>query len=86
VVSEFHAKRYVAPTAAALSNVPNIDGRWELPHESPNGEKAWRLIVQQKDAEISATILRIDGDTGALTGGWQEGKFAPAILTVPGRA
>ena len=75
VVSAFQAKRYVAPTAAALSNVPNIDGVWEIPHESPKGEKAWRLIVQQKGAEISATILRIDGDTGALTGGWQDGKF-----------
>lgn len=74
-VSQFHAKRYVAPTAAALSNVPNIDGVWELPHESPKGEKAWRLIVQQKGADITTTILRIDGDAGALTGSWQDGKF-----------
>ena len=74
-VSPFHARRYVAPTAAALSNVPHIDGVWEIPHESPKGEKAWRLIVEQKGAEITATILRIDGDSGALTGSWQDGKF-----------
>lgn len=73
--SPFHAKRYVAPTAAETASVPSIDGVWEIPHESPKGEKAWRLIIQQKGADITATILRVDGDTGALTGGWQNGKF-----------
>ena len=73
--SPFHAVRYVAPTAAAVANVPNIDGVWELPHESPKGEKAWRLIVQQKGADIETTVLRVDGDSGALTGSWHEGKF-----------
>jgi len=72
--SNFHAKRYVAQAAMAV-NVPSIDGVWELPHDSPKGEKSWRLIVKQKGAEISATVLRVDGDTGALTGGWQDGKF-----------
>src|ERR1700678_418242 len=71
----FHAKRYVAPTAAAVANVPNIDGVWEMPHDSPKGEKSWRLIVQQKGAEIEATVLRVDGDTGGLMGDWQDGKF-----------
>jgi thiol-disulfide isomerase/thioredoxin len=74
-VEAFHAKRYVAATAAAVANVPSIDGVWEIPHESPKGEKAWRLIVKQNGAEIQTTILRVDGDTGALTGGWQDGKF-----------
>ena len=74
-VSAFHAKRYVAPSAAAVANVPNIDGVWEIPHESPKGEKAWRLIVSQKGAEIETTVLRVDGDSGALTGSWQDGKF-----------
>jgi thiol-disulfide isomerase/thioredoxin len=74
--SNFHATRYLAPAAAASTvNVPSIDGVWELPHDSPKGEKAWRLIVKQQGAEISATVLRVDGDTGALTGGWQDGKF-----------
>jgi thiol-disulfide isomerase/thioredoxin len=73
--SPFHAKRYVAPTAASVANVPSIDGVWEIPHESPKGEKAWRLIVKQSGADITTTILRVDGDTGALTGSWQDGKF-----------
>ena len=73
--SPFHAKRYVAPAAATVANVPSIDGIWEIPYDSNKGEKAWRLIVQQKGADVTATVLRVDGDTGALTGSWQDGKF-----------
>jgi thiol-disulfide isomerase/thioredoxin len=75
--SPFHATRHVpsaAPTASA-ANIPSIDGSWVVPHESPKGEKAWRLIVKQNGAEASAAILRVDGDTGALTGSWRDGKF-----------
>ncbi|MCU1326759.1 MAG: hypothetical protein JWN34_2129 [Bryobacterales bacterium] len=74
-VTPFHAVRYVAPTAAEVKNVPNIDGVWEVARETPKGEKAWRVVVQQKGAEVTTTILRVDGDTGALTGSWQDGKF-----------
>jgi thiol-disulfide isomerase/thioredoxin len=73
--SAFHAKRYVAPSAEVSANAPSIDGVWEIPHDSPKGEKAWRLIVKQNGAEISTTVLRVDGDTGALTGSWQGDKF-----------
>jgi peroxiredoxin len=76
ISTPFHATRYVAPAATAQAvNAPSIDGVWELPHDSPKGEKSWRLIVKQKGAEIEATVLRVDGDTGALTGTWQGGKF-----------
>jgi thiol-disulfide isomerase/thioredoxin len=71
----FHAIRYIAPTPAETANIPSIDGVWEVPTDSPKGEKTWRLVVQQKGADITATILRVDGDTGALTGGWHDGKF-----------
>ena len=74
-ISAFHAKRYVPPPAVAVANVPSIDGVWEIPEESPKGEKAWRLIVEQTGSEIAASVLRVDGDTGALTGEWQDGKF-----------
>ena len=74
--SPFHAKRYTPPSEAALAvKAPAIDGVWELPHESNKGEKSWRLIVKQNGPEISASLLRVDGDTGALTGSWQNGKF-----------
>jgi thiol-disulfide isomerase/thioredoxin len=72
--SQFHAKRY-SPVAASAANVPSIGGDWIIPNESPKGEKAWRLIVKQTGAQVSATVLRVDGDTGALTGTYQNGKF-----------
>ena len=74
-ISAFHAKRYVAAPPVSAANVPSIDGVWEIPHESPKGEKSWRLIVKQTGAEIEASVLRVDGDTGALTGEWQNSKF-----------
>jgi thiol-disulfide isomerase/thioredoxin len=64
--------------AAAKSNAsaPSINGLWEVGVKSAKGEQAWRLIVQQKSAsDVSAAILRVDGDTGALTGSYKDGKF-----------
>jgi peroxiredoxin len=72
----FRAHRASAPAPAnAAGGVPNIDGLWEIPTKSSKGESAWRFIVRQKGAEVSAAILRVDGDTGALTGEWRDGKF-----------
>jgi thiol-disulfide isomerase/thioredoxin len=77
--SLFQAKPYTAPPAVSAASLPSIDGVWEIPFEvgkeSPKGEKAWRLIVKQNGAEASAAILRVDGDTGALTGTYHDGKF-----------
>ncbi|MCU1257713.1 MAG: hypothetical protein JWO80_598 [Bryobacterales bacterium] len=74
--SPFAAVRHV-PVKLDAKDVPVIAGTWEIPHEkpSPKGEQAWRFIVKQNGAEASATILRVDGDTGALTGYWRDGKF-----------
>ena len=71
---EFSAKPHVI-TASTSGKVPNIDGQWEIEVESPKGEHAWRLIVKQSGAEVSAAILRVDGDTGTLTGTYRDGKF-----------
>ncbi|MDQ1471151.1 MAG: hypothetical protein QOJ99_2631 [Bryobacterales bacterium] len=74
---EFHARRHTPSLAAAPKSVPQIDGVWEVPLDkpTPKGEQAWRFIVKQNGAEASATILRVDGDTGALTGSFHDGKF-----------
>jgi thiol-disulfide isomerase/thioredoxin len=61
--------------AAADSKAPDIAGVWTIPNESPKGEHAWRLIIQQNGAHASAAILRVDGDTGALVGDFSGGKF-----------
>ena len=42
---------------------------------SNKGESAWRFIVRQSGAEVTAAILRVDGDTGALAGTYRNGKF-----------
>jgi len=71
----FHATRYVAPVAS--ENAPSVSGSWEIPLDKPNakGEKTQRLIIQQKGADVSASILRVDGDTGALNGTYRDGKW-----------
>jgi peroxiredoxin len=75
-VYAFHARRYVAPVASA--DPPRVAGSWLIPLDKPNakGEKTQRLIVQQSGPEVSASILRVDGDTGALNGTYKDGKWA----------
>jgi thiol-disulfide isomerase/thioredoxin len=55
--------------------IPSIAGHWEIAVKSPKGEAAWRFFVRQSGAEVTASILRVDGDTGALSGSYQNGKF-----------
>src|SRR5580704_9300668 len=54
---------------------PSIAGNWIVPFESNKGEKAWRFIVKQSGPDVTAAILRVDGDTGALTGTFHDGKW-----------
>ena len=70
----FHAKRFV-PTQTSESSVPAIAGLWNIQTKSSKGESAWHLIVRQSGAEVSAAILRVDGDTGTLTGAYRDGRF-----------
>jgi thiol-disulfide isomerase/thioredoxin len=70
----FHAKKGLVKTSSAKA--PNIDGIWTVEGvESSKGEKAWTFVVVQKGSEAAASILRVDGDTGTLTGSYQDGKF-----------
>jgi thiol-disulfide isomerase/thioredoxin len=72
----FQAKRF-APVAVGDTKVPAIAGLWNVQvGKSSKGEAAWQLIVRQSGAEASAVILRIDGDTGTLTGTYRDGTFA----------
>src|SRR5262245_10737715 len=51
-------------------------GEWELHGTgSGKGESAWRFLVQQHGADVTATIQRVGGDTGALAGRYRDGKF-----------
>jgi peroxiredoxin len=63
------------PYPFQATTVPDISGNWDIPVKSPKGESAWHLVVSQSGPDVSAAILRIDGDTGALTGSYRDGKF-----------
>jgi thiol-disulfide isomerase/thioredoxin len=71
----FQATRYVKPAAGA--SAPSIAGSWVIPLETPSskGEKAFRFVVKQNGPEVAASILRVDGDTGAYSGTYQDGKW-----------
>ncbi|HUR33593.1 MAG TPA: TlpA disulfide reductase family protein [Vicinamibacterales bacterium] len=70
----FRAVRAAAPRVSG-EKVPSISGEWRIPTKSSKGETAWRFLVRQNGAAVSATILRIDGDTGTLSGRFANGKF-----------
>jgi thiol-disulfide isomerase/thioredoxin len=73
---DFHAVRHVESPAAAQA-VPAISGAWEIPLDTPSkkGEKAFRFIVEQRGADAAASILRVDGDTGAYSGSYKNGQW-----------
>jgi thiol-disulfide isomerase/thioredoxin len=73
---DFHAVRHIA-VSAATEKPPAISGSWEIPLESPSkkGEKAYRFIVEQQGADVAASILRVDGDTGAYSGSYRNGQW-----------
>ncbi len=91
----FHAVRHVDAPASAVQ-APQIAGNWEIPLASPSskGEKSFRFVVQQQGAEIAASILRIDGDTGSYTGRFKDGKWVlshfdggrPGVIVVTPKA
>ena len=70
----FRARRF-APPVIGEDKVPSIAGLWEVGVQSSKGEAAWRFIVRQSGPEVTAAILRVDGDTGSLSGTYHNGKF-----------
>jgi peroxiredoxin len=69
----FKATREVK--VAAASGAPSIEGTWIVSAKSNKGEVAWRFIAKQSGSNVTAAILRVDGDTGTLTGSWRDGRF-----------
>jgi thiol-disulfide isomerase/thioredoxin len=71
----FKASRFTPP-ASTDAKIPTVAGLWNVQvGKSSKGEAAWQLIVRQSGAEVSAAILRVDGDTGTLTGTFHDGAF-----------
>jgi peroxiredoxin len=72
----FKATKHVEAPAANVK-APSIAGSYVIPLDAPSskGEKAFRFIAQQRGAEVAGSILRIDGDTGAYSGTYKDGKW-----------
>jgi thiol-disulfide isomerase/thioredoxin len=72
--------RRFTPTAVAEDNTPSLAGTWEMRRNAdevtaPRDTRTWQVFLRQAGAEVSGTILRVDGDTGTLVGRWQNGKL-----------
>ena len=69
--AEVALHRDTKPASAGVLPAQNINGDWEVAVKSPKGESAWTLRVKPfSKGEVKAVILRIDGDTGGLYGGF----------------
>jgi len=76
---EIRASRFV-PAPAEASGGPQVSGSWEMrrvPQEvrTASDTRTWKLFLRQSGAEVSGSILRVDGDTGYLIGRWQNGRL-----------
>jgi thiol-disulfide isomerase/thioredoxin len=80
----FPSPTAIAPVNAngnstAAVTAPQVAGNWEMklvgedhsPKKDPRAALSWKLFLRQSGAEVTGSILRIDGDTGTLSGSWQ---------------
>ena len=72
-------RRFKAITIGS-AEVPALAGSWEMRRvveevTAPRDTRTWHVFLRQSGAELSGTILRVDGDTGTLVGHWQNGKL-----------
>jgi peroxiredoxin len=81
--TEFRARRF-APVqtglAGSASQVAQVAGEWMMSRvaaerTAPRDTRTWTLFLRQSGAEVSGSILRVDGDTGTLSGHWTGGKL-----------
>lgn len=76
---KFHASRATDPAKTKnLSVLPYVKGDWEMklvgldnnPTKDPRTVLSWNLYLRQSGSKVTGSILRVDGDTGNLIGGW----------------
>ena len=72
--------RRFTPTPIAENNTPAFTGTWEMRRNAdevtaPRDTRTWHVFLRQSGAEVSGTILRVDGDVGTMVGHWQNGKL-----------
>jgi thiol-disulfide isomerase/thioredoxin len=74
----FHAVRSTQGEANFTLG-PKIAGDWEMKlvgedHSAAKDSRvslSWKLFLRESGPAVSGSILRVDGDTGTLTGGWK---------------
>jgi thiol-disulfide isomerase/thioredoxin len=74
----FHASR-AHPVRYETAFYPRVPSDWEMklvgedqsPTKDSRSALSWKLFLHRDGQEIYGSILRIDGDTGTLTGHWQ---------------
>ena len=74
----FRAKRF-APLQSD-SDPPKVAGEWimsrlQAERTAPRDTRSWTLFLRQSGAEVTGSILRVDGDTGTLSGHFTGGKL-----------
>jgi thiol-disulfide isomerase/thioredoxin len=72
--------RRFKPAPIDEEEIPALAGTWEMRRNAdevtaPRDTRTWHVFLRQSGAELSGTILRVDGDTGTLVGRWQKGKL-----------
>jgi thiol-disulfide isomerase/thioredoxin len=73
----FSAVRF-APVPVGSAMPPQVAGNWEMHRTAPDGlrlDVSWHLYLRQSGSEVSGAILKTSGDTGLLSGHWQDGKL-----------
>jgi thiol-disulfide isomerase/thioredoxin len=78
----FHAIR-TSGVPIGHENGPDVSGDWDMKligedhsaKKDPRNALTWQLYVRESGTEVSGSILRVDGDTGNLTGGWRDGTL-----------
>jgi len=72
--------RRFTPVTIDGAEAPTLAGTWEMRRvasevSAPRDTRTWNVFLRQSGAELSGTILRVDGDTGTLVGHWQDNKL-----------
>jgi thiol-disulfide isomerase/thioredoxin len=72
--------RRFTPAPVGEEEIPELAGNWEMRRNAdeitaPRDTRTWHVFLRQAGAELSGTILRVDGDTGTLVGRWQKGRL-----------
>jgi peroxiredoxin len=72
--------RRFTPVSFDDAEPPALAGSWEMRRitsevSAPRDTRTWHVFLRQSGAEVTGSILRIDGDTGTLSGRWSAGKM-----------